>query len=415
MAKKAASLALECFNCAAALELPLKKCSTCKAAFYCTQACQAQHWKKGGHKTVCKAPVLVSPSIPTQARSGYKCVICLGEATKFGMIKHVSCSMYVDSVECYFQLLKLNKCALCNMAAPKYNNYFFTTHEAKIKYDVQTAVAIRTHREFGENSVKTNLEMYKLQEIMMECGSTVFGSACSDPVARANDYIEIAGAYAENGLNDDAMRCLRRSIAFDPKNMVANVNLGFNYFLADDCGPACASLNTIVELNPDFITTKIIYAYALAKIDRIPEANTVFFDVCGHLENEVEVLHYLNDRILTVDYVIDNVLEPVNSMCLADGVQPIPCEKMVALLRTMLLRPDYVPSPTEGARKLFEMPFGYYLAFAACRIGVADRECSHARSFRALIKAEDEYYKGKVIYCKKILTILDREKRVEAL
>jgi TPR repeat protein len=32
----------------------LKPCSRCKAVVYCGKACQAQHWKAGGHKAVCK-------------------------------------------------------------------------------------------------------------------------------------------------------------------------------------------------------------------------------------------------------------------------------------------------------------------------------------------------------------------------
>jgi hypothetical protein len=46
-----------CANCGVA-EGPgggtLKPCSRCKAAVYCGKACQAQHWKEGGHKATCK-------------------------------------------------------------------------------------------------------------------------------------------------------------------------------------------------------------------------------------------------------------------------------------------------------------------------------------------------------------------------
>jgi hypothetical protein len=46
-----------CANCGvaeAAGSGALKPCSRCKAAVYCGKACQAQHWKAGGHKAVCK-------------------------------------------------------------------------------------------------------------------------------------------------------------------------------------------------------------------------------------------------------------------------------------------------------------------------------------------------------------------------
>ena len=35
--------------------LQLRKCSACKGAAYCSRACQAKHWKEGGHKAECAA------------------------------------------------------------------------------------------------------------------------------------------------------------------------------------------------------------------------------------------------------------------------------------------------------------------------------------------------------------------------
>ena len=46
-----------CVNCGAAEmtdSVALKPCSRCKAVVYCGKACQAQHWKLGGHRSVCK-------------------------------------------------------------------------------------------------------------------------------------------------------------------------------------------------------------------------------------------------------------------------------------------------------------------------------------------------------------------------
>ena len=41
--------------CAACGAVCTKKCARCKAVFYCSPACQRQHWTTGGHKTVCVA------------------------------------------------------------------------------------------------------------------------------------------------------------------------------------------------------------------------------------------------------------------------------------------------------------------------------------------------------------------------
>ena len=44
----------QCPVCAASLPArTAKQCSRCKTR-YCGQACQEQHWKEGGHDTLCK-------------------------------------------------------------------------------------------------------------------------------------------------------------------------------------------------------------------------------------------------------------------------------------------------------------------------------------------------------------------------
>ena len=51
-------LGTECANCAApkdAQGIALKSCSRCKLVWYCTSACQKQHWKEGSHKRFCVA------------------------------------------------------------------------------------------------------------------------------------------------------------------------------------------------------------------------------------------------------------------------------------------------------------------------------------------------------------------------
>jgi len=48
----------KCANCGVAetagSSVTLKPCSRCKAVVYCGKACQAAHWKAGGHRAVCK-------------------------------------------------------------------------------------------------------------------------------------------------------------------------------------------------------------------------------------------------------------------------------------------------------------------------------------------------------------------------
>ena len=42
-----------CAACAAPLERLAKQCSRCKTR-YCNEACQRQHWERGGHEAVCR-------------------------------------------------------------------------------------------------------------------------------------------------------------------------------------------------------------------------------------------------------------------------------------------------------------------------------------------------------------------------
>ena len=67
-------------------------CSRCKAAWYCSRACQAAHWKTGGHKENCVTPeqrrlhptasgssrtASGSPSSSDGAAAEEECAICL--------------------------------------------------------------------------------------------------------------------------------------------------------------------------------------------------------------------------------------------------------------------------------------------------------------------------------------------------
>ena len=44
-----------------------KKCARCKAVFYCSPACQRQHWTTGGHKTVCVPAAAAAVALATGA------------------------------------------------------------------------------------------------------------------------------------------------------------------------------------------------------------------------------------------------------------------------------------------------------------------------------------------------------------
>ena len=87
--KKGPTVQEECSNCAASLGADgsaLKKCSKCKLVLYCSQACQLQHWRDGGHKRFCLTPeerAKPSPAVltedPAPKKNSRKCAICSDE------------------------------------------------------------------------------------------------------------------------------------------------------------------------------------------------------------------------------------------------------------------------------------------------------------------------------------------------
>ncbi len=76
----------ECANCAASEggdNWTLKKCSKCMMVSYCSQACQLQHWRDGGHKRFCRTPLERTRKIivgdPACTKETRKCSICSEE------------------------------------------------------------------------------------------------------------------------------------------------------------------------------------------------------------------------------------------------------------------------------------------------------------------------------------------------
>ena len=96
----------ECANCSAPQShtgVALLTCSRCKLVYYCGTACQAQHWKEGGHKKHCIAlsDRSVKAAIAPKSRTFTnvdKCGICLEPLSSEG-IKPLSCG-HVFHSEC---------------------------------------------------------------------------------------------------------------------------------------------------------------------------------------------------------------------------------------------------------------------------------------------------------------------------
>jgi hypothetical protein len=49
---------LKCANCGESPATALLSCARCQLVRYCGKTCQSIHWKKGGHKEICKASTM---------------------------------------------------------------------------------------------------------------------------------------------------------------------------------------------------------------------------------------------------------------------------------------------------------------------------------------------------------------------
>ena len=101
----------QCACCAAPLPHLAKQCSRCKTR-YCGSACQAQHWKEGGHDKLCKKikkaggaeqyhantkyaeAVAVAAEACAEDTKGQTCYICTEAKhwkTKEGLVRMCAC------------------------------------------------------------------------------------------------------------------------------------------------------------------------------------------------------------------------------------------------------------------------------------------------------------------------------------
>ena len=117
MAEKKKPLASrwECANCGLPEDsgVALRPCSRCKLVRYCGTECQAQHWKKGGHKQNCVAPDQRKPQVPADAQGGRgpKCAICLVEMKDEDM-ERLPCSHKLHAI-CVKRLRDSSAAAVC--------------------------------------------------------------------------------------------------------------------------------------------------------------------------------------------------------------------------------------------------------------------------------------------------------------
>ena len=114
----------ECANCSLPEQpgVALRPCSRCKLVRYCGTECQAQLWKKGGHKQYCVAPEQRKPlpAAPEEGgASGPICAICI-EALSDGEVTTLSCA-HVFHTRCMAGMhanSSTRSCPMCRADVP---------------------------------------------------------------------------------------------------------------------------------------------------------------------------------------------------------------------------------------------------------------------------------------------------------
>ena len=109
----------ECANCSLPEQpgVALRPCSRCKLVRYCGTECQAQHWKKGGHKLFCVAPDQRKPQPAAKEEGGVAgptCAICMDSMSAMSEMDSatLSCS-HMFHIHCLEGLRSSSLFAVC--------------------------------------------------------------------------------------------------------------------------------------------------------------------------------------------------------------------------------------------------------------------------------------------------------------
>ena len=137
--KKPLASRWECANCSLPEQpgVALRPCSRCKLVRYCGTECQAQHWKKGGHKQFCVAPNQRKPQPAAKdegGASGPTCAICI-EAMVEAESTRLSCS-HVFHTSCLAGMQansSTRACPVCRAALSPETEIKFSASKSQIK------------------------------------------------------------------------------------------------------------------------------------------------------------------------------------------------------------------------------------------------------------------------------------------
>jgi tetratricopeptide (TPR) repeat protein len=282
----------------------------------------------------------------------------------------------------------------------------FYSHEAKDNFTRQVEHARSVRREFGEDHTKSALAMMQVQEVLLS--RDCFVSYNTDAESRSTSLVEIACAYAQNDMAEKAMRLFNEAAACFPCNITARINLGFNYFLQHNWSAARDHLKFVLQGNPAFKTTHLCFAFALAKTGKLKQANRAFFEMCGVLPDESEVLRFMDEHVLKIEFLVESGIMTDMQRVLEEQGRPVPSPtQLVKMFKKIMLRPEYVPNKTDGAAKLFELHNGYFMLWVACRLAIADALRKTKPSYSEMIEEEDAFYQGSVVYCKRLRFVME--------
>ena len=235
-----------CAACAAPLPRLAKQCSRCKTR-YCGAACQAQHWKEGGHDKRCKKirkgggaeqshadkkykeVVAVAVEACTEDTNGQKCYLCLEAVhsrTGEGLVRGCACGdrdgvsspeLGVVHVSCLARQAKIAYEG--DVGMPSTWNDWYICRLCEQQYHGVVACALgwacwKTYVDRPENDETRKCAMYQLGNGLMNNKQYADAVSIYETCAAPNDKTasgNLASCYSNLGRHKDALRVKRKS------------------------------------------------------------------------------------------------------------------------------------------------------------------------------------------------------------
>jgi hypothetical protein len=229
-----------CANCGSHEDGFLFSCSRCNKVFYCSKACQRQHWKmEAGHKNYCLSKDDGNHcSDENYSEDLYKlttdpelrCCVCLGLLPLRGEIKLMCCQVSIH-LQCFVNLRVSNhdSCPQCRIKFPSSIDKDIKQLIIKFESRQPLDITLKRNASYNQDCLQWYFELLApLQKSNTGCVSSLFDTFLGGyhELDKDNPF-EMGSNYFLNHDFDLARSCFEEIIKHRPSNEVANAFLCF--------------------------------------------------------------------------------------------------------------------------------------------------------------------------------------------